>query len=58
MEVLVLERIKINDIGNSSPEGMYILKSEVKKIKLLSAITIILSIILTFMNLSLKRNKQ
>ncbi len=36
-----MERIKIDETGNSSPEGMYILKQEVKRLKILSAFFIV-----------------
>ena len=50
--------IKIDETGNSSPEGMYILKQEVKRLKILSAFFIVISIITAFFDLSLKRHKK
>ena len=53
-----MERIKIDETGNNSPEGMYILKQEVKRLKILSAFFIVISIIMAFFDLSLKRHKK
>ena len=36
-----MERININEIGNTAPEGMYITKKDADKIKFTSAIFVI-----------------
>ena len=56
--VSLMERIKIDETGNGSPEGMYILKQEVKRLKILSAFFIVISIITAFFDLSLKHHKK
>lgn len=52
-----MERININEIGNTAPEGMYITKKDADKVKLMSAIFIILTSVVS-LNKILKFKKH